>query len=474
MTIITDDNIHELVSRYHELSNGHINDDELPEDLIDVQIGDWDVSRVTNMDFLFAERHFDEPIGGWDVSNVESMEGMFQDTSSFNQPIGGWNVSNVKNMSSMFAGGSGSFNQPIGGWDVSSVKNMSSMFASATVFNQPIGGWDVSKVENMGSMFQGAISFNQPIGGWDVSSVKDMSSMFAITESFNQPIGGWDVSSVKNMRGMFDHAELFNQPIEQWDVSNVENMRMMFREAESFSQPLTQWGVPLIELFTNEENLKEYIERVQSNFAIARTTKEYMAMYLTAYKTQRECMESECPMCMNKFMSNGVLNRPVMFHKTVIRRKDGTEKEIWSCPVHDDEQVKWGQMHRSECAMCRQKVFIPKLQKDDIMREAHQRKPATKIQSVIRGHQTRKKTNKKFVQLAHNKAKQKFVSQWYDKPKTGLTNKVKQERNRAAFNAAFPPSRSRLMTRSNSMTRRARSNSMTRSNTRSNRHSAGY
>jgi hypothetical protein len=177
--------------------------------------------------------------------------------------------------------------------------------------------------------------------------------------------------------------------------------------------------VPLIELFTNEAHLKEYIERVHSIARVARTTEEFMSMCLTADKTQRECMESECPMCMNKFMSNGVLNRPVMFHKTVIRRKDGTEKEIWSCPVHDDEQVKWGQMHRSECAMCRQKVFIPKLQKDDIMREAHQRKPATKIQSVIRGHQTRKKTNKKFVQLAHNKAKQKFVSQWYGPPNKG-------------------------------------------------------
>ena len=466
MTIITDDNIHELVSRYiHEFVEGYINGGELfPEDLIDVQIGDWDVSRVTNMDFLFAERYFDEPIGGWDVSNVESMEGMFQDTYPFNQPIGGWDVSSVKNMSAMFAGGTGSFNQPIGGWDVSNVENMSAMFASTKAFNQPIGSWDVSSVKNMSEMFSGARSFNQPIGGWDVSKVENMSSMFRSAKAFNQPIGGWVVSNVADMMSMFAGAESFNQPIEQWDVSNVENMRMMFREAESFSQPLTRWGVPLIELFTNEAHLKEYIERVHSNARVARTTEEFMSMCLTADKTPSDCMESECPACMDKFIVKGHLLRPVMFHKTVIRR-NGTETEIWSCPVHPEEQVKWGQIHRSECAMCRQKVFIPKVQKDDIMREAHQRKPATKIQSVIRGHQTRKKTNKKFVQLAHNKAKQKFVSQWYDKPKTGLTNKVKQERNRAAFNAAFPPSRSRLMTRSNSMTR---------SKTRSNRHSAGF
>ncbi len=383
MTTITDNNIHELVERYiHELYHGHINDDELPEDLINTPIGDWDVSRVTNMDFLFAERYFDEPIGGWDVSNVTSMEGMFQDTYPFNQPIGGWDVSSVKNMSAMFAGGTG--------------------------------------------------SFNQPIGGWDVSNVEDMSDMFASAKAFNQPIGSWDVSSVKNMSEMFAGAESFNQPIEQWDVSNVENMRGMFREAESFSQSLAGWGVPLLELFTNEEGLKEYIERVHSSVRVARTTEEFMSMCLTADKTQRECMELECPVCMHQFMSNGVLNRPVMFHKTVIRRKNETEKEIWSCPVHDDEQVKWGQMHRGECAMCRQKVFIPKLQKDDIMREAHHRKAAaaaTKIQSAIRGRQTRK-TNKKVVQLAHNKAKQKFVSQWYGpKNKGGSKNKKNHVRN---------------------------------------------
>jgi hypothetical protein len=346
MTTITDQNIHELVIQYIGFINGIVNVDKLPEDLIDVQIGDWDVSRVTNMDFLFEERSFDEPIGGWDVSNVTSMEGMFKDTATFNQPIGGWIVSNVTNMAYMFAGASGSFNQPIGGWDVSSVKNMEGMFADTGLFNQPIGGWDVSSVENMASMFEN-------------------------TESFNQPIGGWDVSRVENMNKMFHYALAFNQPIGNWNVSNVISMNNMFLGAEALiNNPLGQWNA----------------RRVRSNVAIARTTEEYMAMCLTADKTADECMESECPSCLDKFIVNGHLLRPVMFHKTV--KLDGNE--IWSCPVHPEEQVKWGQ-HRGECSMCRQKVFIPTVQKDDIMREAHHRKAATKIQSMTRGHMSRKK-----------------------------------------------------------------------------------
>ena len=257
-----------------------------------------------------------------------------------------------------------------------------------------------------------------------MSSVENMSAMFASTKAFNQPIGGWVVSNVENMSAMFAGAESFNQPIEQLDISRVDNMINMigmFHDAESFSQSLARWGVPLLELFTNEECLKEYIERVQSNFAIARTTEEFMSMCLTADKTADECMHNTCPVCFDPFIHRENLVRPVMFHKTVIRGK-----EIWSCPVHDDEQLK---SSPTNCVSCRARLFIPKLQKNDIMKEAHHRKAATKIQSAIRGRQTRK-TNKKVVQLAHNKAKQKFVSKWYGpQNKGGSKNKKNHVRN---------------------------------------------
>ena len=52
------------------------------------------------------------------------MEGMFNGARTFNQPIGDWDVSKVTNMGAMFKGAS-TFNQPIGYWDVSKVTNMS-------------------------------------------------------------------------------------------------------------------------------------------------------------------------------------------------------------------------------------------------------------------------------------------------------------------------------------------------------------
>ena len=77
------------------------------------EIGDWDVSNVTNMIQLFeGARSFNQPLNNWNVSNVTNMKFMFLDATSFNQPLNNWNVSNVTDMDSMFYEAT-SFNQPL-------------------------------------------------------------------------------------------------------------------------------------------------------------------------------------------------------------------------------------------------------------------------------------------------------------------------------------------------------------------------
>jgi len=59
-------------------------------------IGDWDVSNVTNMSFMFQDAYaFNQPIGDWDVSNVTAMNLMFDGAASFNQDLSSWSVANV-------------------------------------------------------------------------------------------------------------------------------------------------------------------------------------------------------------------------------------------------------------------------------------------------------------------------------------------------------------------------------------------
>ena len=95
--MITDYNINILVRIY---ISGHKS--KLPNNLQKKQIGEWDVSKVTNMNKLFEYTDFNEPLNHWNVSNVTNMKQMFFNCREFNQPLNHWDVSNVTDMVECF------------------------------------------------------------------------------------------------------------------------------------------------------------------------------------------------------------------------------------------------------------------------------------------------------------------------------------------------------------------------------------
>ena len=165
-------------------------------------LADWNVSKVTSMRNMFAERTFNQPLNNWNVSKVTSMRNMFADARTFNQPLNNWNVSNVKDMQEMFTGSHGRisiFNQDISDWDVSSVTTMRSMFrGGSTIFNQPLNNWNVSSLKDAGQMFEDNSVFNQPLNNWNVSKVTRMVEMFYKATAFNQDISNWDIINVND------------------------------------------------------------------------------------------------------------------------------------------------------------------------------------------------------------------------------------------------------------------------------------
>ncbi len=215
----------------------------------DGNITNWDVSKVTNMHFMFYfASSFNQPLN-WDVSEVTNMNSMFSGASSFNQSLN-WDVSNVTNIEYMFSDAT-AFNGDISNWDVSNVTSMVHLFNKATAFDGTITDWDVSNVISMDFMFSDATAFNQPLDWTDTSNVTDMSYMFWKATSFNQDISDWNVSSVTSMYVMFAEATSFNQDLSSWNVSSVTSMSSMFKGATSFNQDLSSWDVSKVSFMNN-------------------------------------------------------------------------------------------------------------------------------------------------------------------------------------------------------------------------------
>ena len=97
-------------------------------------------------------------IGDWDVSRVTDMSGLFSGANLFDGDISKWDVSRVTNMGRMFMGAT-SFQGDLSKWDVSSVTDMTNMFRDAKAFKGDISNWDVAKVQYMTGMFDGATAF---------------------------------------------------------------------------------------------------------------------------------------------------------------------------------------------------------------------------------------------------------------------------------------------------------------------------
>lgn len=206
-------------------------------------IGDWDVSNITNMDWMFYKAsNFNKNISNWNVGKVTNMANMFAGAAKFNQPLNSWNVSKVNTMAYMFAEAT-AFNQPLNNWVVSNVLDMTSMFLRATSFNQELGNWDVSHVVKMQYMFNGAVAFTSDLKDWNVGNVMNMSAMFLNAQNFNSDLSRWDVKNVTDMASTFQKAVKFRSDLKNWNVSKVTNMSNMFFGCTLFESDLRNWNV---------------------------------------------------------------------------------------------------------------------------------------------------------------------------------------------------------------------------------------
>lgn len=143
----------------------------------------------------------------WQVSSVREMWGMFADTQ-FNSDVSNWDVSKVTVFDWMFARCT-KFESDLSSWVTSSATNMWGMFNFASSFNSNLSSWDVSEVCCMGPMFEGASSFNGDVSSWDVSGITlRLEKMFKGATKFNQNLCAWG-DLLANIKDDPEAADMF-------------------------------------------------------------------------------------------------------------------------------------------------------------------------------------------------------------------------------------------------------------------------
>ena len=166
-----------------------------------IDFNDIDVSKITtfyneqNIEGIFKGTEFEYiDISGWDVSNVTNMNYMFFYCINLNSMgnISNWNVSNVKYMHNIFCGCKNLKSVgDLSKWNVSSVKNMSGMFDGCKNLKSvgDLSKWNISNVENMDYMFSNCEKLKSVgnLSKWNISNDENTFLMFAKSGITNIP-----------------------------------------------------------------------------------------------------------------------------------------------------------------------------------------------------------------------------------------------------------------------------------------------
>jgi len=162
---------------------------------------------------------------------------MFNGCTNFNQPLNDWDVGKVTNMQFMFNGCT-NFNQNISNLDVGKVTDMNNMFDGCIIFNNgeapglhnnPLNWFNVRNITNLSCMFRNCSSFNQNVSNWMVMDVTNMSEIFSGCVLFNngdsqfqntRPLN-WIIPTTANTLNMFFNCTSYIQGIENYEFETI-------------------------------------------------------------------------------------------------------------------------------------------------------------------------------------------------------------------------------------------------------------
>lgn len=199
----------------------------LPETLLDADMRGLDVSKMSNLQKVFAGccNMTTVDISNWDTSNVTSFLGMFITCNSL-ETIKGIEKLNTSKLvllcMTFYACTALKTLDGLENWDVSNVTNLSCAFKNCSKVTslEPIKNWDTSKVTDLESTFSGCgMTSLEPIRNWNTSNVTTISSIFTNCANLTNvdEIKDWDLSNCTSTVGAFSGcSNLVSVNLENW------------------------------------------------------------------------------------------------------------------------------------------------------------------------------------------------------------------------------------------------------------------
>ena len=223
------------------------------ESLGSTALRDWDVSKVTDMYYTFADctQLTALNVGSWNVGSVTTMERTFSQCRMIEElNVTDWNVGNVETLNATFYGCSKLALLPVGSWSVGKVTNMNATFygCSSMQGTLPVNYWNVSNVTTLEQTFQGCGGLTSiPVDNWNVGKVTTLNGTFSDCSHISElNVDGWKdkLSNVTIMSYTFSGcSSLTSLSVENWNVSNVRNMLATFQGCSSLtSLDLSTWN----------------------------------------------------------------------------------------------------------------------------------------------------------------------------------------------------------------------------------------